>query len=328
MFNLCEISRRLCIFEKKQFLMNKEFKIGLLGLVACVLLYLGFNFLKGSDFFSTSTYYYVVYNKVEGLQISNPVMLNGLTVGRIDNIGLLQKEGNKLLVTLQIRNDLKLDRSSQAILTDNGLLGGKIIALNVGKITKPLSTGDTLKGIINEGMLADLTKKADPVLKQVDSIMFNVNALMKTLAMAREDIGQTLGNFNDISGSIKAGLDRAQLEQIMGNINQLSASLLQMQKQFNPIVGKMDQFADKMNRMELEKAVNQANASLGNLNQVLEKVNRGDGTLGALANNDSLYRNLNNVSHNMDKLFIDLRENPKRYVNISVFGKKDKKENK
>lgn len=304
--------------------MSKEFKIGLLALVSCAMLYAGFNFLKGSDFLSRTNTYYVIYDNVEGLTISNPIQLNGLNVGRVANIEILQNQNNKLLLTLEIRNDLKLGEQSVAILTDNGLLGGKMIDLEVGKIKRVLQNDDTLQAKKNEGLMAELSEKADPLVAKADSIMSSVNEVMQALAQSKGDMSDMLKNFNEISGSIKNTLAQDDINQMLRNMRQLSASLIELERQFHPIAGNMDSLTRKFNRLELEKATQQLNASMANLNQILQKVNDGEGTLGALANNDSLYTNLNQVSEDADKLFIDLRENPKKYFHISVFGKKDK----
>jgi len=304
--------------------MSKEFKIGLLALVSSVLLFAGFNFLKGTDFFSRTNTYYVIYDSVDGLTVSNPIQVNGLNVGRVAKIEILQDQGNKLILTLEIRNDLKLGEQSLAILTDNGLLGGKMIDLEIGLIKKVLQHKDTLKARKAESLLAGLSQKADPLVVKADSIMTSVNTVVQALAQSKGDITDMLKNFNDISGSLKNTLAQEDINQMLRNMRQLSASLLVLEKQFHPIASKMDSLTTKFNRLEIEKATKELNASMANLNQILKKVNEGEGTLGALANDDSLYTNFIKVSENADKLFIDLRENPKRYLNISVFGKKDK----
>ncbi len=304
--------------------MSKEFKIGLLALVSSVMLYTGFNFLKGSDFLSSTNTYFVVYDSVEGLTISNPIQLNGFNVGRVAAIEILQEQNNKLVLTLEIRNDLQLGEQSVAILTDNGLLGGKMIDLEVGKIKRILENGDTLKAKKNEGLISELSQKADPLIAQADSIMGSVNKVVQALAQSRGDMSEMLKNFNEISGSLKNTLAKDDINQTLKNMRQLSASLINLERQFHPIASNMDSLTRKFNRLELEKATKELNASMANLHQILQKVNDGEGTLGALANNDSLYNNINKVSENADKLFIDLRENPKKYFQISVFGKKDK----
>jgi phospholipid/cholesterol/gamma-HCH transport system substrate-binding protein len=306
--------------------MTKEFKIGLLALVASIMLYTGFSFLKGTDFFSSTKRYYVIYADINGLTISNPVMVNGLSVGRVSNIEVLQSDSNKLKVSMDVRDDIALGETTEAQLTDAGLLGGKQINLIVGKNQKTFKGGETLKSKIMEGMMKTITKEATPIVDKVDTVLAQAVILSKALVKSKEDIAAALSNVNGITGKLNNTLSNGEIDQIIRNVNALSASLLTMQKQFQPIVGKMDNFADKLNKMELETAVKQANESMQNLNQILAKVNKGEGTLGALANNDSLYRNLNNVSNSTNRLLIDMRENPKRYVNFSVFGKKEKKE--
>ncbi|NJL13970.1 MAG: MCE family protein [Microscillaceae bacterium] len=302
--------------------MSKEFRIGLLALVASVMLYAGFNFLKGTDFLSRTNAYYVVYEQIDGLTISNPVQFNGLNVGRVSNIEILQNQNNKLLLTLEIRKDLVLGQNSLALLTDNGLLGGKMIDLQIGKIGKALQNGDTLKSRRNAGLVAELSQKADPLVKKADSILYQVNEVLKALANSKQDLQETMANFNAITASMRNTLAQGQIDGMLRNMNQLSASLVVLEKDFHPIVGKMDAFAGKLNQLELAAALQSTQASLQNLNQILQKVNQGEGTLGKLANDDSLYTNMNRVSEDLDKLFIDLRENPKRYINLSVFGRK------
>jgi phospholipid/cholesterol/gamma-HCH transport system substrate-binding protein len=306
--------------------MSKEFKIGLLALVASVLLYTGFNFLKGMDFFSRINHYYVVFKNVNGLTISNPVMLNGLAVGRVSNIEVMQADSNKMKVEVQIRTDLILGKGSKIILGDNGLLGGKMLDLKISNEKPLIANGGDLTGEIQVGMVASLTAKADPIIAQTDSMLRQVNLIVKSLADSRQDLTKTLSDVSDISGSVNSTLKKGELDQIVHNMNVLSASLIDLQKQFSPVVGKMDTFADKMNKMEIDASIKKANEAMTNLNTILDGVNQGKGTLGALAKNDSLYRNMNKNLQDLDKIFLDLRENPKRYVNISVFPKKEKKQ--
>jgi phospholipid/cholesterol/gamma-HCH transport system substrate-binding protein len=305
--------------------MSKEFKIGLIALITSVLLYTGFNFLKGTDFFSSTKYYYVVYDNLHGLTKSNPVMMNGLQVGIVKEITILQNKGSKLKLRLKlnIRKDLALGANTKAVLGDNGLLGGKAIILEIGTVDKPLDNGGILKGEIENGLMAQITQKADPLIVKTDSILTKVNYILKAFGETTDDIQQTLANFNAISGSMRNTMSKGEIDAILRNVNNLTVSLNQMQGRFNPIISKMDTFTNHLAQLELQKAVQKANQSLENLNQVLAKVNNGEGTLGSLANDKALYQNLNNASQNTDKLLIDFRENPKRYVNFSVFGKKE-----
>lgn len=309
--------------------MTKEVRIGLLALVAAILLYTGFNFLKGTDFISHTRYYYAVYDNVSGLTVSNQVKLNGLQVGKVKSIQILQGKNHKLLVTMDIRSDLVLGKGTKAILSDDGLLGGKMIALEIGNLSKPLQSGDTLVSKITQSMVAELTEKTNPVIANVNSVLNHTDSLLIRLNEEKENIALSLRNFKDITDNLKSTLSQNQgnINNSMSNLNRLMASLVDYPQKFDPIILKLNTFGDKLNALELAEAVNKANESMRNLNAVLDKINRGEGTLGALTNDDSLYQNLNHVSQNTDKLLIDLRENPKRYVNFSVFGRKEKNEN-
>ncbi len=308
--------------------MSKEVKIGLLGLVSCVMLYTGFNFLKGSDFFSRTKQYFVLYDNINGLTASNPVMLNGLNVGRVANIEILQKR-KKMLVKLEIRSDIEIPLNSIAALGDNGLLGGKMIDLQMANVSgNNYKQNDTLKPLISQGMIGEITQKAEPLMKKTEKLMDSSNDILKTVADSKKEIAEMLQNFNQISASLKNTLARGEIDQILANTRTLTESLQKLTQQVNPLITKSNNLLDKMNALEIEKTITQANQAMSNINQSLSAINEGKGTIGALLKSDSLYQNMNKTLLDLDKIFLDLRENPKRYVNISVFPKKDKKEKK
>ena len=128
--------------------MSKEVKVGILAVVAGVLLYFGFNFLKGNDLFSGIKKYYVKYQNVDGLTVSNPVVVNGLSNGRVSDVKLNQQIGY-IMVELEIKNDFVIGDTTKAILINSDFLGGKAIELDVGDISKPKLDGDTLEARVN-----------------------------------------------------------------------------------------------------------------------------------------------------------------------------------
>jgi len=310
---------------------SKEIKIGLLAIVAGLMLYFGVRFLKGSDFFSNNKTYYAIYDRVDGLTISNPVILKGLIVGRVRKIEVLADQGYKLKVTMDIRDDLVLGKNSVAMLADNGLLGGKAIVLQMGKVTEALPNRSEIKGAIQGSLLAEAQESAMPLLQRLDSITQKVDNLLAELAGSGTKINNTLSNVEGMSASVRAMLkdNRGNLQALTNNLRLLSANILEDERQLRPILLKTDEFMSSLNELELQKletAIDNANKTLTELNVILEDVNQGKGTLGALAKDDSLYLNLANLTENLDKLVIDLRENPQRYIKLSVFGKKDKEE--
>jgi phospholipid/cholesterol/gamma-HCH transport system substrate-binding protein len=305
-----------------------EIKVGLLTVVAGVILYFGFNYLRGIDFFDPTYTYYAVYDRVEGLKVSNQVYVNGLGVGRVANISILQKRGNKLLVTLDLRKDLVITDSTLAILADDGLLGSKKIDLKIRPGRRTLTDEDTLMPQKQGGMLESLMAKASPALGSLDQALINVNALLKEYQGMSAEIKKILANTNATMGNANGLVaeNRTELAATLRNVEKLTASLNQASEaSLKPILAKANTLADSLNALQLATTVNNLNQTIAQLQTTLADINKGQGTLGKLAKDDSLYVSLNRTVASLDSLFVDLKARPKRYVHFSLFGRKEKK---
>ena len=309
---------------------SKEVKVGLLALISGVILYLGFNFLKGSDFFSPNNNYYVVYDNIGGLTESNTVMLNGFAVGRVKKIELLQNQGNKLRVTLDINKDVILTDSTAAVLASSSVLGGKAISLKVGPGNRVLQDEDTLIASTEKNLSEMINEKITPITENVDTALVNLNVLIRKFQAMSGNIDATLVNLRATSSTLNSTLAQNQraIKGIATNLNTLSASMNDPQTGVRPLLGKFNSFADTLSQMQLAQTVERTNRSIASLNQMLTQINQGQGSLGKLTKNDSLYNNLNQFAADLDALVVDLKANPKRYVSISVFGRKDKDKDK
>jgi len=297
-----------------------------LALISGVVLYLGFNFLKGSDFFSTSRRYYAIYDNIDGLTVSNSVMLNGMSVGKVQKIMLLPHQNNRLLVRIEVDSDIALNESSQAILASNGLIGDKIIKLQIGWGSRVLQKEDTLKASVEAGIAAMMMQKAQPVLDNLDSLAITLNRTVGQFDSTGYLLKQTLTHFKQSSAALNGLLadNRGNLSNTIANFNKLSVSLADPQKGIKPLLGKMNNFADTLSRLRLNQAVLNANKSIAQLNAILTDIQAGKGSMGKLAKNDSLYTNMNRATADLDRLLVDFRRNPKRYVHFSLFGSKEK----
>ncbi|MCE7042920.1 MlaD family protein [Dyadobacter sp. CY312] len=305
---------------------SKEAKVGAMAIVAIVMLYFGFHILKGSDVFSRTYTYYVVYDNIDGLTASNPVLLNGLNVGRVQGIKLLQERQNTLLVTLDIQKTVALPEGTIATLADGGLLGGKVIHLVIGKSGKLLADNDTLSGMKEAGISALLQEKALPLVTHADSLVKNLDVVASGFKETGLILNQVLKNY-DQAGSDVQGLlkdNRKNLLAITTNLNKLSASLVETEKELKPLLAKTGSLADSLNALRLGETVQSANKTIAELRQILANVESGKGTAGKLINDETLYNNLNRTIVSLNHLMTNLREHPKRYVHLSVFGKKDK----
>jgi phospholipid/cholesterol/gamma-HCH transport system substrate-binding protein len=303
-----------------------EVKVGLLTLVCGLILYFGFNFLKGMDFFDPTTTYYVVYGKVEGLKVSNPVYVNGLSVGRVSSISILQSRGNQLLVSLDVQDGLKLGQGSLASLTDDGLLGGKKIDLIIKSGDQILAEGDTLQAQTISGLTDQLAAKASPVMASLDTTLVNLNRLIVEYQGMSTEVKKIMANTAQATGQASGIMadNRSQLAATMTNVQKLTSSLTETEKSLKPLLGKVNTFADSLNALQLAGTVAKASQTVASLNQTLAAINKGQGSLGKLVYNDSLYANLNRTVVSLDSLFTDLKARPKRYVHFSLFGRKAK----
>jgi phospholipid/cholesterol/gamma-HCH transport system substrate-binding protein len=307
---------------------SNELKVGFLASIAFLILYFGFNFLKGNDIFSSARIYYVEYDNVDGLMVSNQVMVNGIEVGKVKKVEIQPSKANKILVTLRLSQDIVIPDKTVAVLSDGALLGGKIIRLRLeGKGN--LAEDSFLKGETEVGVTALLKERAIPVIANADSLLVSfrqisnkfdhtgtyLNTLLKTS-------NETVSNINGSVNGIVAD-NKANIAQISSNMKTLSTDLIETEKQLRPLLTKFNTVADSLNALKIGKTLNEVDATVVSLKKIVQGLERGEGTAGKLIKNDSLYLGLNKTIVDLDKLLLDFRLQPKRYIGISVFGKKN-----
>lgn len=305
---------------------KKEVKVGVLVISALLVLYFGIGFLKGSDVFNPARTYYVLYSNVDGLTASNPIMLNGFQVGLVKKIRIVQGSEKPVLVELEINKAIKVGLNGKALLSNNGLLGGKMIILDPGTGDQ-LPEGDTLTGSVAPGFTTMLEDKAQPMVNQVTHLVKTIDTLVSSFHPTAAKLGETLEAVRKLS-EVSTGVvsdSRQEVKQITENLQKLSASLLEAEKQLRQILSKTERMGDSLNKADIAGAVHSLHQSTDQLNQTLAGINQGKGTLGKLVKSDSLYRNLNASSASLNALLSDMKANPKRYVHFSVFGQKEKK---
>lgn len=307
---------------------NNELKVGFLALIAFLILYFGFNFLKGNDLFSSSRTYYMQFDNVDGLMPSNQVMVNGVEVGKVKKVSLDPEKGNKIVVELRINKSLQIPSESLAILSDGALLGGKIIRLEL-KGSTLLPEGSTIKSMTEKGLTSLLKERALPVLSNADSLLISFRQISRKFENTGIYLDSLLKNSNKtvshIDGSVQSIVseNKANLAQITGNMKTLSQSLMETEKQIKPLLVKFNTVADSIQAIRIGETLQQANAAVGSLQRIVSKLEKGQGSAGKLLVSDSLYNGLNKSLVDLDKLLIDFRVQPKRYIHFSVFGKKN-----
>ncbi|MBC8111542.1 MAG: MCE family protein [Verrucomicrobia bacterium] len=305
---------------------SKEVQVGVLALVSGVVLYMGFNFLKGQDFFSSTQKFYAVYSNIAGLTESNPVTLNGKAVGKVLDTRLMPERNNQILVTFEVSKIVQLTDSSIAKI-DVALLGGAALMIDVGRGKNKKKEGDTIRGFVPENMLASLQSKATPLIDSLEVTMLLLNKRLQEFESVEANLNGLLKTFDKTGNAVNSTIaeNRMAIRGAMQNLNTLSAELNDAKTGIKPLMGKFNAIGDSLSRLELSKTLAKADQSVANLNKLLSNLDKGQGSLGKLLKSDSLHLATIHTIANLDSLFVDLKANPKRYVTITVFGKKEKK---
>lgn len=294
---------------------NKELKIGILAILVGSMLYFGFNFLKGDDFFSTTNKYTVFYDNVDGLTISNPVIVNGFAIGRVKNIKLVQGEKKRQLqVIIDVRDDIPVGDSTVAVLTSSDLLGGKAIVLELGQSSTLFKTGDIVKGKTEKSITEELEMRARPVLNTLDTALQNFSHIIDS--DDKKSIKMTLKHMERTSILIEkmAAENRRTFNDVGVQMKGIMASFAETEKKIAPLLDKIGIFTDSLNTLHLANTIANVESAIANMNAILTKVNSTDGTIGMLMNDKELYEKLNITLNSLDSLVNHLNENPNDFM--------------
>jgi len=308
---------------------SKEFKVGLLAIVSITILYFGFNFLKGIDLFKETNNYYALYENIDGLTASNPVIINGLSVGRVSNIQILQKKGNLVSVEMSIDSKIDLNEGTVARLINTDFLGSKAIELILDGSSQVIyDDGDTLKSEVDAGITEFLKQSAGPVADNIGTTITRINAILESFQGNSEKINATLANIEKMTENVTRNLPFMEEKYyvLMDNLSKNSQELNEVLIALKPVLANAAQVTDSLKTLELSKTLGKTQLMLDNLNTNLVSLKEGNGTMGKLLHDDSLYVYLSHTARDLDRLLVDLQENPNRYVQFSMFGKKDKSE--
>ena len=316
---------------------SNETKIGVLTAVAITLLILGYNFLRGNDIFSREQRFYAQYSHVDGLTISKPVLVNGFQIGRVSDMKL-QPSGSTV-VEFKINKDYPIPENSLARLMSTDLLGSKAIEFELGNSTVYAEDQDTLRSNVEKSLaetVQPVQKKAENIISKMDSLLTSVNSILnpnlqKNVDRTFRSIASTLESVESATQKVNGlvGSESGRITKIMANFESISSNLRNNNEHISHIVSNFDQLSDQVAKSNVQQTLANANQAVSDLQVAIDKINNGKGSIGLLLNDDRMYNNLNDAASNLDKLMIDLKENPKRYISldfnlIQIGGKKKK----
>ena len=303
---------------------TKEIRIAIVAIFGIAVLFFGLNFLKGVSLFSSDTLYYMKFNKISGLSSSCPIMADGYKVGTVKSVNFDFNHRGVIVAEVGINKNLKLPEGTLAEISSD-LLGNVQVDLLLGDegrgILQPL---DTINGSLNAGAMGkvkEMVPVIEKMLPKLDSILVNVNSLMADPALPNtlhhaEQITYDLTTTTNQINTLMAGLSK----EVPGLVGKADGVL----DQASQAMGNTVTLTDNISKLDLEKTLNELNATLGQLKTFTTELNQGNGSLGLLMRDRAFYDNLNSAMAHADSLLINFRNHPKRYVHFSVFGKKDK----
>lgn len=312
---------------------RKEVKLAITAIAAVVILIWGINFLKAKALFDRNNMFYGVYERVDGLKVSSSVVYRGYHVGQVNAIRFIGERFDRVLVQFSIGKNLEIPANSIAAIQSTDLMGSKAINIIPGNALAYANSGDTLKTQIELGLIEQMNKqiqplklKAENILSSLDSVLTDIQEVFNSntkgnIEKSLQSVRNTLSNVEHAS----AGLDQlitgqsSQIASILENVNSISANLRENNHNISRGIDNIVVISDSLRSVNLNQTVHRLNGILEQLDSITRKINRGKGTFGEMVNDDDLYYNLTAVSENLNKLLVDFRSDPKRFVNLSLF---------
>ena len=305
---------------------TKEIKVGFLAILGIMMSVFSYNYLKGINLFENNRKFTVKYEKVDGLSVSNPVTMNGFKIGKVQKINFNSKNTRELLVDIVVVNDVIFPKTSLAELYETGLIGGKAIAIipDYKNDSTIAIDGDYLKGVIKPGLtelvnqiLPQVQLQIEAVMKNAEIVLQNINTLFDD--ETKKELKSSIEDFSNLTNSLSETSDEIS-KLIANNSENLTNSL----SDFKSATSNIKIITDNLKSNDIKSITTNLNSLVNNLNSITTSLKNSEGTVGKLINDKSIYDNLENTTNQLNRLIEDIKLNPNRYINFSVFGKKNK----
>ena len=317
-------------------MLSRELKAGLVVLIAGLVLYFGISYLKNSNLFKEGITLYSVYDKVEGIMGSQPVTINGLAVGRIENIYFHPDQSGRVVVAMTINTDYPITVTTLAQIKSSDLLGAKEIALEIGSGSVLVEDGDTLRSSIEESLGDAINKEVLPVKIKTEKLIASLDTAIQILTgflkggvendfrSSFSNVNQSLIHLNEITTELSTYMveNRESLGRATQNFERLSKSLADNRDELERVFENVANISDSLGKANVGQTMLALERTSKNLDIVTGRMANGEGTLGKLSAQDSLYNQIDKTVQSLDRLLLDLRYHPERYVRLSVFGRR------
>ncbi len=312
---------------------NKNIRTALIFILGAVLLYWGYNFLKGKDIFSNERTFYAIYQDVSGLSSADPIYINGLQCGQVGKITFDAKDMNKVVVEIIYNKPQAIPNNSVAKIISTNLMGTKAINIQLGNTSTALQDGDTIQAAIESSLqeqvektVAPLKNKTEKLIGSLENIvgdlqnLFNSNT-SKSIGQSLLHLENSLSNIAKLSGNLDKIIsnESKSIEDIFANIDAITSNLKNNNEHLSSIIQNFHQISDTLAQSNIANTIHNTDQAMAHLSSILEKIDKGEGSMGLLLHDDSLYLELDKSANDLNELLEDIKKNPKRYVKLSIF---------
>ncbi len=319
--------------------LSREVKIGLVFIIALILLIWGLNFLKGKTIFKQERNFFAVYDHIGGLIVANPVNINGFAVGQVTEIAFESETSPRLVVEFMLDKKIKIPKNTIARIYSEDLLGGKSIDLMLGDSHEYCTSGDTLVSSIETSLREEVNRQVEPIRRKAENLISSIDSMVTVVQYVfnenmRDDLLESVASLKNTFANLQnttSAIDtlvltqQQRLVEIIGHIESITRNLQNSNQDITNILSNFSAISDTVASLEISRTLSDLNQSLADISAVVDKINKGEGSLGLLVNDQKLYNNLLTSSNELNLLLEDLRLNPQRYVSVSVFGKNPEK---
>ena len=313
--------------------LTNETKIGILALTSLIILFVGFYYLKGRNLFSRPKKLFAVFHKVDGLQVANPVTINGLPIGTVYEMEEKDANLDSIIVTINLaKKDVQIPANSLAYVNKD-LLGSASLVIEMGNAKAYLDDEGYLNTKITTGLADDFKASLNPAITRVNGTLESLDSLIQVVGgtfdpATKSNFQRIVSNLTLSSASLQSLMNAqtGMLARSLGNLNTVTGNLAQNNESINRTFANLETTTGKLANLNLDTTLTNLNGTVAKLDSIITKANNPTGSLGLLLNDKKLYQNLENTSRSLNILMDDIRVHPRNYVNISVFGRKNRGE--
>ena len=308
---------------------SKSIKVGILSIISIFLIYFGMNFLKGINILNDGITLYAYYDDVSGLTEGNSITVKGYKVGSISSIKFDVERKNQLMVNLNIEDNIDIPINTIAKIVSVDLMGTKGVSLELGDSKDFVSNGDELSTSIESSLqeevnaqILPLKMKTEELIGSIDSVMTVITAVLNK--DARESLSKSLISLDQTFSTLSQTMievdkivtdNKENINKTFTNFALVTENLNKSNDEVKNIFNNFSSISDSLVKADISSVINK-------FDNILNSINQGEGSLAKIIKDKSLYKNLENLTKELEELISDLKLNPERYVNFSIINTK------